>query len=148
MSQALTYTAAVVVTVLLFVIPTLSKFCVNVLSFMGDGSAENISLGAVTANLYVAMIPAYLALFTLSRLLKNIKADEIFIEKNVSYLRILSYCCFAETLIFLCLSILLGVSFTILMLSFAAAFFGLILRVIKNVFDKAIEIREENDYTI
>ena len=30
----------------------------------------------------------------------------------------------------------------------AAAFFGLILRVIKNVFEQAIVIKEENDFTI
>ena len=30
----------------------------------------------------------------------------------------------------------------------AAAFFGLIIRVLKNVFCKAVELREENDGTI
>ena len=30
----------------------------------------------------------------------------------------------------------------------AAAFFGLIIRVLKNVFAQAVEIREENDGTI
>ena len=37
---------------------------------------------------------------------------------------------------------------TMLFFAFAALFIGLILRVIKNVFDKAIEIREENDLTV
>ena len=30
----------------------------------------------------------------------------------------------------------------------AAAFFGIILRVVKNVFEQAVALQEENDYTI
>ena len=35
-----------------------------------------------------------------------------------------------------------------IIVALAAAFFGLILRVLKNVFEKAVELKEENDYTI
>ena len=66
-------------------------------------------------------------------------------QGNVTILRILSYCC-----------IFVGIEYVVfghkyismLFFAFAALFIGLILRVIKNVFDKAIELREENDYTI
>ena len=47
--------------------------------------------------------------------------------------------------VFIYFSILRPFAFTIV---FAAAFFGVILRVVKNCFRQAIAIREENDYTI
>ena len=64
---------------------------------------------------------------------------------NVKLLRILSYCCFSVTLIFIYFSIYTPVSLAI---ALAAAFMGLILRVLKNVFSQAVELREENDLTV
>lgn len=78
-------------------------------------------------------------------LLHNIGKNNIFTDKNVTFLRIASWCCFAAAIIY-------GVcSFRYLpaiLISLAAAFMGLILRVIKNVFEQAIMIKNENDYTI
>lgn len=84
-------------------------------------------------------------LFILDRLVNNIRKGDVFVEQNVKYLRILSYCCFAISLITLFFARLRILVFVI---TFAAAFFGLILRVIKNCFTQAIALREENDYTI
>ena len=54
-------------------------------------------------------------------------------------------CCFAASLIFIYFGF---IRYFALFIVVAAAFFGLILRVVKNVFEQAIEIREENDFTI
>ena len=84
-------------------------------------------------------------LFVLNKLIKNIGSEKVFIDENVKLLKILSYCCFAiavVTLIFARFRILVFV------ITFAAAFIGLILRVIKNCFTEAIRLREENDFTI
>lgn len=81
----------------------------------------------------------------LNKLIKNIGSEKVFIDENVKLLKILSYCCFAiavVTLIFARFRILVFV------ITFAAAFIGLILRVIKNCFTEAIRLREENDFTI
>ncbi|MBR0600336.1 DUF2975 domain-containing protein [Sinanaerobacter chloroacetimidivorans] len=94
---------------------------------------------------YTCSAPALVALFSLNKLLTNIKKGEIFIEKNVGYLRNLSWCCFAASLIML----LSGFTYILfLIIALGAAFFGLILRVVKNVIEQAMIIKNENDYTI
>lgn len=95
--------------------------------------------------LYAAVPPAVIALICLDRLLGNIKKEQPFVFANVKYLRVISYCCFAEALVFIYFSVLKPFAFVIV---FVAAFIGLILRVVKNVFEQAVAIREENDFTI
>ena len=95
--------------------------------------------------LYAAVPPAVLALFRLDRMLGNIRKGQPFISDNVKSLRIISYCCFAESLVFVYFSFLKPFALVIIL---AAAFIGLILRVVKNVFEQAVALREENDFTI
>ncbi len=95
--------------------------------------------------LYCSAVPALILTVSLDRLLTNIRKGNAFIKQNVTCLRIISYCCFAASLIFIYFGFIRHFALFIVV---AAAFFGLILRVIKNVFEQAIEIREENDYTI
>ena len=95
--------------------------------------------------LYCAAVPALILIIALDRLLANIRKGNAFIKENVICLRIISYCCFAASVIFIYFGFLRHFALFIVA---AAAFFGLILRVVKNVFEQAIEIREENDYTI
>jgi hypothetical protein len=95
--------------------------------------------------LYIAEIFAFIALYFLHRLLNNINKDIVFDNDNTRCLRIISWCC-----------ILAAVDFGILCLwryIFAmpvvfALMLGLIMRVLKNVFEKAVEIKSENDFTI
>ena len=94
---------------------------------------------------YCAVPPAALALFCLDRLISNIRKGEPFIKKNVTALRIISWCCFAESLIFVYFS---TQRFFAILVVAAFAFMGLILRVVKNVFQQAVALREENDFTI
>lgn len=97
------------------------------------------------ATIYACALPGLIALFALDRLLANIKVKDVFIEKNVKYLRIISWCSFA-------VSAILFVSgfyyLLFLLIAVAAAFFGLILRVVKNVIEQAVAIKKENDFTI
>lgn len=95
--------------------------------------------------LYCCVPFAVCVLVCLDILLKNIGNGKPFISKNVTLLRIISYCCFGVSLTFIYFAILRPFAFAIV---FVAAFFGLILRVVKNCFKKAVEIREENDATI
>lgn len=133
----------------------LSRFCVGLFSilllglcigapyifpkyFYSDSNYYCISMWAVA-------LPAMVVLYALHKLLKNIANDAVFIAKNITYLRCISWCCIGAGIIFLASS-LYDTSF--LFLSAAAAFVGLILRVLKNVFSQAILIKTENDYTI
>ncbi len=95
--------------------------------------------------LYSVVPPAVTALVCLDLLLGNIRRNQPFIDKNVRYLRIISYCCFLVAVLFIYFSFLRPFAFSIVA---AAAFFGIILRVVKNCFQQAIALREENDYTI
>ena len=95
---------------------------------------------------YACFVPVMIVLFSLDLLLRNIKKDQVFLRVNVKYLRIISWCCFAIAIIMLC-----GwpfISYAFIAIAAAAAFFGLLVRVVKNVIDAACEIKDENDYTI
>ncbi len=94
---------------------------------------------------YPCAIFAYITLYSLLKLLFNIKKDEIFIPQNATYLRRISWCCFAVAFI-----TLVGGIFYIpfLFIAVAAAFVGLMLRVVKNVMQNAVEIKSENELTI
>lgn len=94
---------------------------------------------------YTVAVPAAVTLYMMNRLLANIRKEEVFIEKNTRYLRGMSWCCLAAGLIFLVSSFYYLPFFA---LCAAAVFMALILRVIKNVFAQAEEIKKENDYTI
>ena len=94
---------------------------------------------------YICAAVGFVILFVLDKLVSNIRKKQVFTEENVKYLRILSYCCFGITIVTLVFARLRIIVFII---TFAAAFFGLILRVIKNCFAEAVKLREENDFTI
>lgn len=106
--------------------------------------AENV-VAPLLVTLYCCVPFAVCALVCLDLLLRNISRGEPFVSKNVTLLRIISYCCFGVALAFIYFAVLRPFAFAIV---FAAGFFGIILRVVKNCFNKAVEIREENDATI
>ena len=94
---------------------------------------------------YFFSVPLCLVFYCLNRLLVNIKREAIFIQDNVKQLRLISWCCFWGGLI-----LLLGSFWNVwlVLLSGIMGFFGLLMRVIKNVFSEAIIIKEENDFTV
>lgn len=94
---------------------------------------------------YTLLVPAVTALICLYRLLNNISRNKIFVKSNVRNLRWISWACYLAALISL-----ISVSYyrPFFVLSAAAGFMGLILRVVKNVFAEAIAIKEEHDFTI
>ena len=94
---------------------------------------------------YICLPAALAALYSLIRLLKNILDGEIFIHGNVLHLRLLSWYCGAISLITLAAGYFY---LPFYLVGLAAIFFTLILRVIKNVFAAAIEIKTENELTV
>lgn len=97
------------------------------------------------ATIYSGCIPAAVLLWNLYRLLQRISAEQVFITENVDHLRRISWSCFAGAAICLTAALyyipwgLVGV---------AAAFMGLIVRVVKNVVAQAVSLQDEVDYTI
>jgi len=88
---------------------------------------------------------AAVILYCLIKLLLNIKRNSIFILENAKYLKAVSWCCFLIAII-----TLIGGIFYMPLLAIAAAgcFTGVLLRVLKNVMERAIELKEENELTI
>lgn len=103
------------------------------------------NIPALAVSFYLCAALAFTALFFLNKLIKNIRSENIFVNSNVKFLRILSWCCYGVAAVTAIYSIW---EYYFMVIAAAAAFFGLILRVLKNVFCKAVELREENDYTI
>ena len=95
---------------------------------------------------YASFVPAIIALFSLDMLLRNIRKELIFVRVNVKCLRVISWCCFAIAIIMLCCWP--PISFVLIFVSAATAFFGLLMRVVKNVIDAACEIKDEIDFTV
>ena len=98
-----------------------------------------------TVVVYVVLAFVIMLLFILFRLLNNISKKVIFVSQNTKYLRIISWCCFLIAGILIVLGI--WVTWSVL-IAFVAGFMGLILRILKNVFEEAVSIRQDNDYTI
>ncbi|MBE6804977.1 MAG: DUF2975 domain-containing protein [Ruminococcaceae bacterium] len=94
---------------------------------------------------YPGSVFAYITLYSLIRLLFNIKNEQIFINTNVKYLRRISWSCIAVFIITLISGFFYIPYFFI---AVAAGFVGLMLRIVKNAFQSAVALREENDLTI
>jgi len=95
--------------------------------------------------LYVCNVPGFVLIFCMDRLLRNLCQGIVFDSRNVRLLRIVSICCFAAC------AVCLAGSLRIFFLGFvalAAGFVGLIVRIVKNVFSAAIDMRSELDLTV
>ena len=113
--------------------------------FSPDGESLQKILTVFKWCFYPCAVFAYITLYSLLRLLFHIKNDDIFIVANVQYLRRISWCCLAVAII----TFVGGLWYLpFLFVAFAAAFVGLLLRVVKNVMQNAAEIKTENELTI
>lgn len=102
---------------------------------------------------FLCVVPAgYVALISLDKLLINVKKDIVFDVKNVKLLNIISWACFYAGAIGLTSFILILINDfmfeTMIVLSAGEFFMWLVVRVVKHIVEKAIELKEENDLTI
>ena len=97
--------------------------------------------------LYISDALGILALWQLHLLLRNINRQRVFVPENAACFRLISWCCFAVSILWMFMFVTC-VRFHEFIISFMAAFAGLVLRVMKNLLDAAVELRVENDYTI
>lgn len=95
--------------------------------------------------LYISDFIAFFVIGALYRLLQNIKRKKVFISQNASYLRLISWGLMAIALVLLIFSFARRGS---LLFAFVMAFLGLIIRVLKNVFEEAVSLQNEQDFTI
>ncbi len=102
---------------------------------------------------FYAVVPAgYIALICLDKILCNIKRDVVFDNANIKLLNIITACCLFASAVGLVSFIVIAVIYlsieTVLLLAVGEAFMALVVRVVRNIFKKAIEIKEENDLVV
>jgi len=97
------------------------------------------------ASLYSCSIFAWILLVNLWRLLGNIRLGMVFDTTSIKYLRITSWCC--AGVCFICfVSTIYYIPF--ILISIAAGFMALIVRIVKNIFEQAISMKDELDLTV
>ncbi len=113
--------------------------------FSASGEAIEMLKRTFGLCFYPSAVFAAIILYSLLKLLFNIKEEKIFITQNTKYLRTVSWCCFMIAII-----TFVGGFFYMPFMFVAAAggFTGMLLRVLKNVMQSAVDLREENDLTI
>ena len=100
---------------------------------------------AVTVMICICDAFALTAVAALNKLLTNISKNEVFIPQNTKCLRLISWCCVFAGITMIIFSLW---KYIFLFAAFLALFIGLVMRVMKNVFEKAVELKSENDFTI
>ena len=95
--------------------------------------------------IYLCSVVGWVLLWKLWRLLRNIRAQVVFDAKNVALLRAVSWCCVGAGIICL-VSSCYYLPFSAV--AIAAGFMALIVRIVKNVFEQAILMKDDLDLTI
>jgi len=94
---------------------------------------------------YAGCVPASLLLWNLFFLLHRIEREEIFVRRNVESLRRISWSCIAGGLLCFVSGFYYIPWFVV---ALAAAFMGLIVRIVKNMVEQAVELKSDSDFTI
>lgn len=123
----------------LFFVPWLVNY------FVATSEKPEVLVPVMCVAYYTCAGPAALLLLSLDQMLKNLRQGQIFIRQNVRMLRRMSWSCMVVAGICLVSSIFY---FPFLLVAAAAGFMGLIIRVLKNVLDEAVALKNESDYTI
>ncbi|MCI8296318.1 MAG: DUF2975 domain-containing protein [Lachnospiraceae bacterium] len=108
-------------------------------------SAAGKSRWLFITTVYACALPIGLLLLSLWKLIGDIGLEEIFTGANIRRLRIISWMCFLVGAV--CLASMAYYVFWGI-IGACMSFMGLLIRVIKNAFEWAKELKEEVDYTI
>jgi hypothetical protein len=132
---------AVVVTVLIFALPALLDWYGDLLGY----HPPRRDLTGIAVAFDLCAVAMLIALWSMEKLLQNIRNERIFVAENVKRVKCVRWCCGAVAVI-----CLVATFFALPMLIFAAimAFLCLVVSVVGCVLEAAVAIREENDLTI
>lgn len=130
----------------LFILPKLTEILINTPDNIGNRSeitqlGRNVAL--ICAYAIVAdMIAADIQLFFI---LLSVRKGQVFTNRTVSLIRGVSWCCLGLCIPFGILGIYFQLAWIVCLL---AVFLGICLRVCKNAFEEATQIKQENDLTV
>ncbi|MBE7065296.1 MAG: DUF2975 domain-containing protein [Ruminococcaceae bacterium] len=146
LSICVCFVVAAMLLVLVFFGPKLFEIYMIAFRGLSAGGEAITRIGKIFAwAFYPSAFFAVIIIGALLKLLFNIKADNVFISRNVMLLKAVSWCCFAIGIITLISGFFYLPFFAI---AAAGGFTGMLLRVLKNVMESAVELRAENDLTI
>ena len=129
-----------------FIMPSLTDLLINTYDNIGNrADISNSGRVFVLALAYAVLAVVSLADSLLFFLLCRVHKGQVFTADSVALIRGVSWCCFLLCLWFTVVGIWFQLS---LVVAVAAVFLGLCLRVVKNVIEQAIVIKEENDFTV
>ena len=130
---------------------SLSKFCVLVFAVMLIGTVLSApwlirwfrpdlagKKALFLSTIYSGSIPAAILLYCLYRLLRHIELEQVFITTNVEYLRRISWCCFAGSVI----------CFASIPYYFPWCFVGRFMGLTSAIYSQAVELKNESELTI
>lgn len=128
---------------------------------MGEDIQNNVSDLVFFIMIISTGIIALFIIYQFIKIFKNLKRDILFCEDNVKSLNIVSYSCFVISALYLVIAIFIfsimknligefvhyifAISI-ILMIIFAV--YGVGIKILNEIYKKAIEYKEENDFTI
>ena len=104
--------------------------------------AERVLIFVAAYGALAAAASADVALFFL---LRSVHSGQVFTSRVVALLRAISWCCFVFAAMFACLTWYFALAAVV---AFCAVFVGVCLRVVKNCFEEAVALKNENDFTI
>lgn len=138
--------SGVILVVWLFTFPQFFNWFYTVYHELGSEYQETHRIIKLVIPTFYACAPfAGIAIYVLIRLLLNIINETVFVRTNVKYLRWISYLCYAVMLI----TVATGIFYVpLLIIGFGTGVVGTLLRVVKNLMETAVEIKNENDMTI
>ena len=139
LSILMLYVAAAALLVAMFFVPSMLDWYVQAVG-------RTKTHFYVLCSIFYCCCPLFFGiLILLHKVLQNIRGERVFVQRNVDYLRYLSWMCFGLVPL-----ILVGSAFfpVLFLVSVIVAFIGLLVRVVKNVMAAASDLKDENDLTI
>ncbi len=134
--------------VLFFILVTLDlsmKFIIDLILMIPFIKLNNLDLTLFILCVYSCSIAGYILIVNLYKLLINIEKGNIFNDFNIKILNIVSLCCLFVA--FMCF--IVGFSLvSLFLISAAAGFVALIVRIVMQIFIKANQMKNELDLTI
>lgn len=143
-SVVLSQLSVVVFSLLLLIVAASAPWLVRWLVGFSRANLQGSEAYFLTT-IYTGVLPAAVLLYCLHKSLKHIASGKVFVIENVECLRHISWSCLVGAAVCLVSSLYY---LPWLLLGIAAAFMGLIVRVVKNVVAEAVALQDEVDQTI
>ena len=116
-----------------------------VMPFYVDTITDSAHFVYVLIVAYLILVCAGCADTALFALLRRVEKGEIFTDRSVALIRLISWFCILGGVLFALLAPLYLVAYPV---AFTALFVGICLRVVKNAVEEATALKQENDFTI